>query len=75
MVEVIEKDIDTDNDIFDEDDNKIGYWRKLEDGKDDENLYEVYFDDRNDKGDYLQSQEFVSTEDEAEEAAYDYAKQ
>ena len=75
MVEVIEKDIDTDNDIFDEDDNKIGYWRKLEDGKDDENLYEVYFDDREDEGDYLQSQEFVSTEDEAEEAAYDYAKQ
>ena len=74
MVEVIEKDIDTDNDIFDEDDNKIGYWRKLEDGKDDENLYEVYFDDRNDKGDYLQSQEFVSTEDEAEETAYDYAR-
>ena len=74
-VEVIEKHIDTDNDIFDEDDNKIGYWRKLEDGKDDENLYEVYFDDREDEGDYLQSQEFVSTEDEAEEAAYDYAKQ
>tara|TARA_S200000501_G_C20436505_1_gene574669 strand:+ start:69 stop:284 length:216 start_codon:yes stop_codon:yes gene_type:complete len=71
MVEVV----DTDKDIFDENDNKIGYWRKLEDGKDDENLYEVYFDDRNDKGDYLQSQEFVSTEDEAEEAAYDYAKQ
>ena len=74
MVEVIEKDIDTDNDIFDEDDNKIGYWRKLEDGKDDENLYEVYFDDREDEGDYLQSQEFVSTEDEAEETAYDYAR-
>ena len=74
MVEVIEKDIDTDNDIFDEDDNKIGYWRKLEDGKDDENLYEVYFDDREDEGGYLQSQEFVSTEDEAEETAYDYAR-
>ena len=71
MVEVV----DTDKDIFDENDNKIGYWRKLEDGKDDENLYEVYFDDREDEGDYLQSQEFVSTEDEAEEAAYDYAKQ
>ena len=70
MVEVV----DTDKDIFDENDNKIGYWRKLEDGKDDENLYEVYFDDRNDKGDYLQSQEFVSTEDEAEETAYDYAR-
>ena len=70
MVEVI----DTDKDIFDEDDNKIGYWRKLEDGKDDENLYEVYFDDREDKGDYLQSQEFVSTDDEAEEEAYDYAR-
>ena len=71
MVEVV----DTDKDIFDENDNKIGYWRKLEDGKDDENLYEVYFDDRNDKGDDQQAQELVATEDEAEEAAYDYAKQ
>ena len=70
MVEVI----DTDKDIFDENNNKIGYWRKLEDGKDDENLYEVYFDDREDEGDYLQSQEFVSTDDEAEETAYDYAE-
>ena len=67
--------IDTDKDIFDNDDNKIGYWRKLEDGKDDKNLYEVYFDEsEEDKGDYLQSQEFVSTEDEAEETAYDYAE-
>ena len=75
MVEVIEKDIDTDNDIFNVDGDKIGYWRKLEDGKDDENLYEVYFDEsKEDKGDYLQSQEFVSTEDEAEETAYDYAE-
>ena len=65
---------DDDKDIFDENDNKIGYWRKLEDGKDGENLYEVYFDDREDKGDYLQSQEFVSTDDEAEETAYDYAR-
>ena len=66
--------IDTDKDIFDNDDNKIGYWRKLEDGKDGKNLYEVYFDDREDKGDYLQSQEFVSTDDEAEETASDYAE-
>ena len=67
--------IDTDKDIFDNDDNKIGYWRKLEDGKDDKNLYEVYFDEsEEDKGDYLQSQEFVSTDDEAEETAYDYAE-
>ena len=65
---------DTDKDIFDNDDNKIGYWRILEDGKDGKNLYEVYFDDREDKGDYLQSQEFVSTDDEAEETAYDYAE-
>ena len=63
-----------DKDIFDVDDNKIGYWRKLEDGANGDNLYEVYFDDRNDKGDYLQSQEFVSTEDEAEKTAYDYAE-
>ena len=27
-----------DKDIFDIDDNKIGYWRKLEDGKDGKNL-------------------------------------
>ena len=66
--------IDTDKDIFDNDYNKIGYWRKLEDGKDGKNLYEVYFDDREYKGDYLQSQEFVSTDDEAEETAYDYAE-
>ena len=67
--------IDTDKDIFDNDDNKIGYWRKLEDGKDGKNLYEVYFDEsKDDKGDYLQSQEFVSTDDEAEETAYDYAE-
>ena len=71
MVEVI----DTDKDIFDENDKKIGYWRKLEDGPTGDNLYEVYFDDREDEGDYLQSQEFVSNDDEAEEAAYDYAKQ
>ena len=71
MVEVI----DTDKDIFNVDGDKIGYWRKLEDGKDDKNLYEVYFDEsEEDKGDYLQSQEFVSTEDEAEETAYDYAR-
>jgi hypothetical protein len=71
MVEVI----DTDKDIFNVDGDKIGYWRKLEDGKDDKNLYEVYFDEsEEDKGDYLQSQEFVSTEDEAEETAYDYAE-
>ena len=37
--------------------------RKLEDAKDAKNLYEVYFDDREDEGDYLQSQEFVSTDD------------
>ena len=71
MVEVI----DTDKDIFNVDGDKIGYWRKLEDGKDDKNLYEVYFDEsKDDKGDYLQSQEFVSTDDEAEETAYDYAE-
>jgi hypothetical protein len=71
MVEVI----DTDKDIFNVDGDKIGYWRKLEDGKDDKNLYEVYFDEsEEDKGDYLQSQEFVSTDDEAEETAYDYAE-
>ena len=71
MVEVI----DTDKDIFNVDGDKIGYWRKLEDGKDDKNLYEVYFDEsEEDKGDYLQSQEFVSTEDEAEKTAYDYAR-
>ena len=71
MVEVI----DTDKDIFNVDGDKIGYWRKLEDGKDDKNLYEVYFDEsEEDKGDYLQSQEFVSTEDEAEQTAYDYAE-
>jgi len=71
MVEVI----DTDKDIFNVDGDKIGYWRKLEDGKDNKNLYEVYFDEsEEDKGDYLQSQEFVSTEDEAEKTAYDYAE-
>jgi len=48
--------------------------RKLEDGKDGKNLYEVYFDDREDKGDYLQSQEFVSDDENAEEEAYDYAR-
>ena len=67
--------IDTDKDIFNVDGNKIGYWRKLEDGANGDNLYEVYFDEsKDDKGDYLQSQEFVSTEDEAEETAYDYAE-
>ena len=66
--------IDTDKDIFNVDGDKIGYWRKLEDGANGDNLYEVYFDDREDKGDYLQSQEFVSTDDEAEETAYDYAR-
>jgi len=70
MVEVI----DTDKDIFNVDGDKIGYWRKLEDGANGDNLYEVYFDDREHKGDYLQSQEFVSTEDEAEKTAYDYAE-
>ena len=65
---------EADKDIFDEDDNKIGYWRKLEDGKDGKNLYEVYYDDREDEGAYLQSDEFVSTDDEAEETAYDYAR-
>ena len=34
-----------DKDIFDENDKKIGYWRKLEDGANGDNLYEVYFDD------------------------------
>ena len=67
--------IDTDKDIFNVDGDKIGYWRKLEDGANGDNLYEVYFDEsKDDKGDYLQSQEFVSTEDEAEETAYDYAE-
>jgi hypothetical protein len=65
---------DDDKDIFDVDNNKIGYYRKLEDGKDGINLYEVYYDDREDKGDYLQSDEFKSTDDEAEETAYDYAR-
>lgn len=66
---------DNDKDIFNADGDKIGYWRKLEDGKDNKNLYEVYFDEsEEDKGDYLQSQEFVSTDDEAEETAYDYAE-
>ena len=66
---------DDDKDIFDVDNNKIGYWRKLEDGANGENLYEVYFDEsKEDKGDYLQSQEFVSDEDNAEEIAYDYAR-
>ena len=62
------------SDIAAENDNKIGYWRKLEDGANGDNLYEVYFDDREDEGDYLQSQEFVSDEDNAEETAYDYAR-
>ena len=66
--------IDKDKDILNENDKKIGYWRKLEDGSNGENLYEVYFDDREDEGDYLQSQEFVSNDDEAEEIAYDYAR-
>jgi hypothetical protein len=67
--------IDTDKDIFNVDGDKIGYWRKLEDGANGDNLYEVYFDEsKDDKGDYLQSQEFVSTDDEAEETAYDYAE-
>ena len=70
MVEIVEED----KDIFDENDNKIGYWRKLEDGANGDNLYEVYFDDREDKGDYLQSQEFVSDDENAEETAYDYAR-
>ena len=66
---------DNDKDIFNADGDKIGYWRKLEDGKDNKNLYEVYFDEsEEDKGDYLQSQEFVSTDEEAEETAYDYAE-
>jgi len=65
---------DSDKDIFDVDNNKIGYWRKLEDGTNGDNLYEVYFDDREDKGDYLQSQEFVSDDENAEEEAYDYAR-
>ena len=66
---------DDDKDIFDVDNNKIGYWRKLEDGANGDNLYEVYFDEsKEDKGDYLQSQEFVSDEDNAEETAYDYAR-
>jgi hypothetical protein len=64
-----------DKDIFNVDGDKIGYWRKLEDGANGDNLYEVYFDEsKDDKGDYLQSQEFVSTDDEAEETAYDYAE-
>ena len=63
-----------DKDIFDVDDNKIGYWRKLEDGANGDNLYEVYFDDSEDEGDYLQSQEFVSDDENAEETAYDYAR-
>ena len=71
MVEVIDKD----KDILHENDKKSGYWRKLEDGANGDNLYEIYFDDREDEGDYLQTQEFVSNDDEAEEAAYDYAKQ
>ena len=54
---------DNDKDIFDENDKKIGYWRKLEDGANGYNLYEVYFDDREDEGDYLQSQEFVSDDE------------
>ena len=71
MVEIV----DTDKDIFNADGDKIGYWRKLEDGKDDKNLYEVYFDEsEEDKGDYLQSQEFVSDDENAEETAYDYAR-
>ena len=70
MVEIV----DTDKDILDDNGKKIGYWRKLEDGANGDNLYEVYFDDREDEGDYLQSQEFVSTDDEAEEEAYDYAR-
>ena len=65
---------DSDKDIFDVDNNKIGYWRKLEDGANGDNLYEVYFDDSEDKGDYLQSQEFVSDDENAEEEAYDYAR-
>ena len=70
MVEIVEED----KDIFDENDNKIGYWRKLEDGANGDNLYEVYFDDSEDEGDYLQSQEFVSDDENAEETAYDYAR-
>ena len=67
--------IDTDKDIFNVDGDKIGYWRKLEDGANGDNLYEVYFDEsKDDKGDYLQSQEFVSDDDNAEETAYDYAR-
>ena len=71
MVEIV----DTDKDIFDNNDNKIGYWRKLEDGANGDNLYEVYFDEsKEDKGDYLQSHEFISDDENAEEEAYDYAR-
>ena len=42
--------------------------------KPDEDELDGDFDDREDKGDYLQSQEFVSDEDNAEETAYDYAR-
>ena len=64
----------SDKDILNTNNEKIGYWRKLEDGANGDNLYEVYFDDSEDKGDYLQSQEFVSDEDNAEETACDYAR-
>ena len=64
----------SDKDILNANNEKIGYWRKLEDGANGDNLYEVYFDDSEDKGDYLQSQEFVSDEDNAEETAGDYAR-
>ena len=67
-------DLKEEKDIFDEKGNKIGYWRKLEDGANGDNLYEVYYDDREEKGDFRTSQEFVSNDDDAEEEAYDYAR-
>ena len=61
-------------DLIDDDGNKIGYYHMQEKGKDGLNLYEVYFDDREEKGDYRQSQQFEEFETNAKETAYDYAR-
>jgi hypothetical protein len=63
----------TDKNLYDINGTKIGYYRKLKDGTP-YNLYEVYYDDSEDKGDYLQSDEFENLEECAEEEAYDYAR-
>jgi len=63
-------------DLFEDEEygNKIGYYHMLEKGKDGLNLYEVYFDDTEEKGDYRQSQQFEEFETNAKQTAYDYAR-